>query len=202
MPTTLADRCRRWIEATGIARGATLQRYSWPIPSLSAADFDELELAGPGFVLVGDAAGLVDPITREGIVHALHSGDDRRRRAAVGRPRERRPTAERVRDELVPELARAARLKAGFFRPRFTGLLLRALEQSEPIRRVMADLVAGEQSYRGLKWRLARTLELGLIAPGRVSSKGPPCVNSGRNAARSASPGVVVQSRLRARLRA
>ncbi len=158
----LADRCRRWIEATGIARGATLQRYSWPIPSLSASDFDELELAGPGFVLVGDAAGLVDPITREGIVHALHSGTiavD----ALLSTGARAQTYGERVRDELIPELSRAARFKAGFFRPRFAGLLLRALERSGQVRRVMADLVAGEQSYRGLKWRLARTLELGLI---------------------------------------
>jgi hypothetical protein len=26
----------------------------------------------------------------------------------------------------------------------------------------MADLLAGAQPYRGLKWRLARTLEIGL----------------------------------------
>ncbi len=76
-----------------------------------------------------------------------------------------------VRDEIAPELARAARFKAGFFTPRFSGLLMRALEDSDPIRRVVADLVAGEQSYRGLKCRLARTLEFGLIRrlalPGR-----------------------------------
>ncbi len=27
----------------------------------------------------------------------------------------------------------------------------------------MADLIAGTQSYRGLKWRLAKTLEAGLL---------------------------------------
>jgi flavin-dependent dehydrogenase len=158
----LADRCRRWIDATGIARGAALQRYSWPIPSLSASGFDELEVAGPGFVLVGDAAGLVDPITREGIVHALHSGAIAAD-ALLSTGARAQTYRQRVRGELLPELSRAARFKAGFFKPRFTGLLLRALERSEQVRRVMADLVAGEQSYRGLEWRLARTLELGLI---------------------------------------
>lgn len=161
-PDDLADRCRRWIVATGIAPGATLTRYSWPIPSLSASDFDALDVAGRGFVLVGDAAGLVDPITREGIVHALHSATIAAGALLSSGPPARR-YQQRIRDEIAPELWRAARFKAGFFTPRFSGLLLRALEQSEPIRRVMADLVAGEQSYRGLKWRLARTLELGLI---------------------------------------
>ena len=68
----------------------------------------------------------------------------------------------RVRDDIACDLARAARYKQGFFRPRFTRLLVDALQSSERIRGVMADLVAGTQSYRGLKWRLAGTLELGL----------------------------------------
>src|SRR5262249_34957250 len=39
---TLRDRAAEWIQRTGIARGARLQPYSWPIPSLSAADFASL----------------------------------------------------------------------------------------------------------------------------------------------------------------
>ena len=41
---------------------------------MSARDFDSLELTGQRWGLVGDAAGLVDPITREGIYFALASG--------------------------------------------------------------------------------------------------------------------------------
>ncbi len=113
-------------------------------------------------MLVGDAAGLVDPITREGIVHALHSATLAAEALLSSRP-PWHAYAARIREEIAPELARAARFKAGFFKPRFSRLLLRALEESASIRRVMAELVAGEQSYRGLKWRLARTLELGLV---------------------------------------
>jgi hypothetical protein len=68
----------------------------------------------------------------------------------------------RLSDEILPELVYGARLKAGFFRPAFTRLLFDALETSERIRRVMADLVAGEQSYRTLARRLLATGELGL----------------------------------------
>ena len=69
-----------------------------------------------------------------------------------------------VRDEAIAELARAASLKAGFFRPAFTGLMMRALQESAAIRAVMADLVAGRQPYRTLKWRLLRTFEWRLAA--------------------------------------
>ena len=46
-----------------------------------------LDLAGPGWLTVGDAAGLVDPITREGIFFALQSAVAGRRRALVDRRR-------------------------------------------------------------------------------------------------------------------
>jgi geranylgeranyl reductase family protein len=156
----LRERTAAWIAATRIADGARLEPYSWPIPSLSAADLDAVELAGPRWALIGDAAGLVDPITREGIFFALVSGGCIADALMASDP-SARYTA-RLRDEAIAELARAARLKAGFFRPAFTGLMMRALMESPAVRSVMADLVAGRQDYASLKWRLLKTFELGL----------------------------------------
>jgi geranylgeranyl reductase family protein len=156
----LRMRTAEWMDATGIAPGATRQAYSWPIPSLSVRDFDGLELAGPRWALAGDAAGLVDPITREGIYFAIASGQwiaD-----GLGADNGAHLYRMRIRDEAVSELSRAARLKAGFFRPAFAGLLIGALRHSAGIRAVMADLVAGRQSYATLKWRLLKTFEVGL----------------------------------------
>jgi menaquinone-9 beta-reductase len=158
----LRARTARWIDATGIARGARLTPYSWPIPSLSSREFETLEAGGPGWLLTGDAAGLVDPITREGIYFALLSGQFAADAISAGSPRPDLDYAARLGADALPELACAARLKHRFFQPRFNGLLLHALDRSAKIRRVMADLVAGEQSYRGLKWRLLRTFEIGL----------------------------------------
>ena len=159
---TLRARALAWINRTTIAPGARLDAYSWPIPSLAACDFDSLVIGGRGWCLAGDAAGLVDPITREGIFFALLSGQWAADALASDDAAAEARYAERVRDEIGSELARAARFKAGFFRPRFARLMIDALGHSEPIRNVMADLVAGRQSYEGLKWRLARTLEVGL----------------------------------------
>ena len=159
----LRARVAEWIRATGIAPDAPLEPYSWPIPSLSPRDFETLDVAGHGWLLVGDAAGLVDPITREGIFFALLSGAFAAETLASGRSGPARLYSGRVRAGITSELARAARIKAGFFRPPFTRLLIDALGQSDRIRAVMADLIAGTQSYRSLKWRLAKTLEVGLL---------------------------------------
>jgi len=159
----LRARVAEWIRVTGIASGAPLEPYSWPIPSLSPRDFGTLEVAGHGWVLVGDAAGLVDPITREGIFFALQSGAFAAETLASGCSRPERCYRDRVQAQIASDLARAARIKAGFFRRRFTRLLIDAVGKSPRIQAVMADLIAGRQSYRGLKWRLARTLEAGLL---------------------------------------
>jgi flavin-dependent dehydrogenase len=154
---SLRARAADWIASTGIARGARLEAYSWPIPSLDARAFEGLRVSGERWRLTGDAAGLVDPITREGIYFAIASGqwaaESLLKRGAA------HTYAVRVRDE-ARDLARAARFKSGFFRPAFTSIMIDALRHSDPLRRVMADLVAGRQPYRTLKWRLLKTLEL------------------------------------------
>lgn len=151
----------RWLTETGLADGTRLQAYGWPIPSLGPADFAKEPAAGPGWLLAGDAAGLVDPITREGIYFALESGGFAADALAEGRHPER-SYDDRLRQAIHPELTRAARLQRGFFRGGFTRLLVDALRHSAPVRRVMADLVAGEQPYGTLKRRLLATFEIGL----------------------------------------
>ena len=151
-----------WLDASAIASTAPRRRYSWPIPSLDPASLDREEPAGDRWMLLGDAAGLVDPITREGIYFALRSGE-LAAAALMDRPgREGAAYAERIRDEMHAELRRAARLRRRFFRPAFIRLLHRSLQESGSIRTVMADLVSGRQTYHGLRRRLLATLEVGL----------------------------------------
>jgi flavin-dependent dehydrogenase len=165
----LRDQALAWMSATAIARGAVLKPYSWPIPSLTPPGLEQLELSGDRWSLVGDAAGLVDPITREGIYFALLSGAWSA--DAVAGQTARTAYESRVREEILTELARAARLKATFFQPSFGSLLIHALDRSAAITAVMEDLIAGRQSYRGLKWRLLRTLEARLMWRALVDSK-------------------------------
>jgi geranylgeranyl reductase family protein len=156
----LLEQARRWIDRH--APGGTLERYGWPIPSLTEGGLARERPAGDGWLLVGDAAGLVDAITREGIFFALQSADFAAEALLDGRGPSQ-AYVERVRADIHGELIRAARLKARFFQPRFMGLLLKALGRSGRVRAVMADLVAGRQTYAGLRRRLLRTLEWKLM---------------------------------------
>jgi geranylgeranyl reductase family protein len=156
----LRARTASWIRDLNLAGHATLEPYSWPIPSLTRRGFENLSACGPGWFLVGDAAGLVDPVTREGIYFALRSGEWAAEAASSSEGTSR--YRERIRDEIVAELMCAADYKAEFFEPWFRGLLLAALRNSGKVRDVMADLIAGDQPYTTLKWSLIRTAELGL----------------------------------------
>jgi len=180
---TIAD---RWLDAYAAARHRSRRRYAWPVPSLGAADLDREHPAGDGWMLAGDAAGLVDPITREGIFFALQSGAAAA--ASLSEPDPARAYAVHVRDEMHAELKRAAHLRAAFFQPRFTRLLIDALNASAGIRHVMIDLIAGRQPYATLKRALLETLELkfmwrllvarpGITAPGSRPARAPshPC---------------------------
>jgi geranylgeranyl reductase family protein len=161
-PAVLLPLVTRWM-TRNVTNAVRLERYSWPIPSLGVAALRREQPSGAQWMLLGDAGGMVDPVTREGIYFALASGD-----AAAdslrAETRAARGYEQRIRDSIHPELIRAATLKSHFFNPRFTGLLIDALGASVGIREVMTDLIAGAQPYRGLRRRLLRTLEFRLAA--------------------------------------
>jgi geranylgeranyl reductase family protein len=157
----LHDVTDRWLTTYRPATDRPRRRYAWPIPSLSPRDLDREKPACANWMLLGDAAGLVDPITREGIFFAMRSGQ--LAASALGTHDPARAYTASIRDEVHAELRRAAELKAAFFRPRFTRLLIEALNHSAAIRSVMIDLIAGRQPYSGLKRRLLGTLEFGLM---------------------------------------
>lgn len=158
--TDLQRLAQAWFVRTGIT-STRLDRYNWPIPTLSEEALAAERPSGDRWMLLGDAAGLVDPITREGIFFALRSAELAAQSLGTGRPGQL--FSEHVSDEIHEELRRAARLRTRFFRAHFIALLLRALGTRGSIRDVMADLVAGRQMYRGLRRRLLATMEWRLM---------------------------------------
>ena len=157
---SLLGRSEKWIREH-VAKPASLERYSWPIPSLRARTIELERPSGDRWLLAGDAAGLVDPITREGIYFALLSGE--LAASSLGGASAAMEYGRRLREAVYNELHRAARLKARFFRPELLALLVSGLNRSVRVRRIMADLVSGNQTYEGLRRRLLGTFELRLM---------------------------------------
>ena len=70
----LRERLHGFMRRFGYSLDAA-QVYSHLLPSLSVDTWSGLRLAGPGWALAGDAGGLVDPVTGEGIYYAMRSGE-------------------------------------------------------------------------------------------------------------------------------
>jgi len=74
---SLKRRLHSFMRAFGYDTDAALRApvFSHLLPALSTPSWKRLTLSGPGWALAGDAAGLVDPITGEGIYFAMRSGE-------------------------------------------------------------------------------------------------------------------------------
>src|SRR5438874_11947831 len=130
----LLRQSRAWIGSHQLNGVTSLQQYAWPIPSVASRMSEGDRSSGPGWMLLGDAAGLVDPLTREGVYYALLSG--LWAAEAIAGAGSRRPEdvyAGRLRDEMYPELSRAARVSRLFFSPRFSRLFVTAPRESGPM---------------------------------------------------------------------
>jgi len=125
--------------------------YSAPVPCLGPHSWARNRISGERWALIGDAAGLVDPITGEGIHYAFKSAELLAQ--TIEKPDE---YASQVGREIGRELARAARMYRRFYRGRFLGAdfrkrTIQLSRRSRTLRSVLGDLILGNQSYLTLK---------------------------------------------------
>jgi len=183
----LKQRLHAFMRAYGYDSDAALRApiFSHVLPTLSRASWKNLTLAGPGWALAGDAAGLVDPITGEGIYFAMRSGELLADSILEGAP-ERYP--ECVRRDFARKLAFGARLSHRFYLGTFLGVssvtrMIEYARRSRAFRQLMQDLIDGSQTYPSLAARvcwtfvrsfgdLLRTSGDGISGPWQGSSPG------------------------------
>ena len=127
-------------------------RYRYPIPVYGPWVAPSLEAARERRVLlVGDAAALADPLTREGIRYAVRSGRWAAEAIAGERPEE---YPDRVRAEIDRDLARAHAARPSFFDAPVVQWMVAVGRRHTGIRRVLEDLLTCAQPYEGLRRRL------------------------------------------------
>lgn len=170
----LRGRLEEWLARHGFAFSGE-RFYAHILPALRAQTIENLRPCGDGWSMIGDSAGLVDPITGEGLYYALQSAELCARALLAGRPAQYALDLER---EIIPELHLAARISHRFYLGEvFGGSVLEKMiaftQQSESFRNLMRDLFAGIQGYRDLRSRLYRTLPA-MMAEGLAGTLSPP----------------------------
>jgi geranylgeranyl reductase family protein len=158
-------RLERYMDERGIAwKGAPF--FSHLLPALNTPAWRNNRVSGEGWLAVGDAGGLADPITGEGLYYAIRSGDlaskvvlDDAHGIAAKAAAYRTILAR----EFATDLEFAAMLAKRFF---MGNLLFRSvpermvqiMRRSPRFRDVMQELFAGTQPYNSLKARLMKNL--------------------------------------------
>ncbi len=158
-------RLHRFLEERGLSwEGAPF--YAHVLPSLAPGSWRRNRIAGEGWMAAGDAAGLVDPITGEGLYYAVRSAElAARALVEEGRQGEAAGLAYQrwVLEDFGRDLEFAARLSKRLFLGRllFGSVPARVVgfsRQSPRFLDLVQDLLAGTQSYLGLKNRLVHSL--------------------------------------------
>lgn len=160
--SALRKRLELYMVEKGISsKGARF--YSHLLPSLETKSWKANRVSGEGWLAVGDAAGLVDPITGEGLYYAIRSGD-LAAQALVADSAER-PLHYRklLRHDFAADLEFGSRLAKRVFGGRFLfgsvpSRMVQFTRRSPRFSAIMQDLFAGKQPYLGLKRRLLENL--------------------------------------------
>lgn len=136
----------------------TAERYAARIPGLAPRTWDTRRACGENWALLGDAAGFADPVTGEGIYYALRSAELFAESYLKGSPEE---YEQRWRADFGGELKRASQMRrrfyGNFWGAPFTDRMIKFARGHRGIRKVLGELVAGDQGYVNLKKKLARS---------------------------------------------
>ena len=148
--TTATARIRAHLDSTA-------ERYAARIPGLAAETWDQRTTCGDDWGLLGDAAGFADPVTGEGIYYALRSAELLAQAYVSG---DFCSYEQLWRADFGAELRRAAQMRrrfyGNFWGAPFTERMIEFARGHRGVKRVLGDLVAGEQGYTDLKKKLVK----------------------------------------------
>lgn len=157
----MVGRFRNWLAARGVDPGSVrIKGHHLPFGEMRA------QIGKGAVVLAGDAAGLVDPVTGEGIAWAVRSGQ-RAAEAALGALDQGHPArthalyAAAMRD-ILAEVGRAGRIARLAHHPFWQPRLLGAIAGSGHLRRRYLQLLAGEMDHADIGIARMARLMLGL----------------------------------------
>ncbi|MCL4797141.1 MAG: NAD(P)/FAD-dependent oxidoreductase [Bryobacteraceae bacterium] len=182
----MRQRLEDWMDERGISRRDAVF-YGHMIPALERPSWRSNRVSGEGWAAVGDAAGLVDPVTGEGIYYAVRSGD---LAAQTLLDEAHAPSAKHavyrslLHQDFIEDLAFAAGLAKRFFLQQVLmssvpGRMIEFMRRSPSMTAIVQDLFAGTQNYLALKSRLLNSLNgtmleavMGAILSRRVVKEG------------------------------
>jgi geranylgeranyl reductase family protein len=161
---SLRARLEQYMDEKGISRNGA-QFFGHMLPCLGQPDWHNNRVAGDGWIAVGDAGGLVDPVTGEGLYYAVRSAD-----LAIQvllNDSEPEKKAETYRQLIARDFGYDLTYGAGLAKRLFCGAvffgavpsrMINFMRRSPRFCEIMQDLFAGTQPYLELKSRLLKNV--------------------------------------------
>jgi geranylgeranyl reductase family protein len=151
----------RYLRFLGIEEVESMERHGYVIPLRPR----RLPLARDGIFLTGDAAGLVDPVTAEGLTHAILSGQ-MAARSILESNLDPALASQNYQTEISKTLLQELKIATWLARvvyehPRFCHWIFR--RHGQALAELMTDIVTGQQSYSGAVqklWKFGTILKL------------------------------------------
>ncbi|MFH1825686.1 MAG: geranylgeranyl reductase family protein [bacterium] len=138
----------RWLKHHNLSAEG-LRWYAHPLPLLKPGE----RIARGRVILVGDAAGLVDPLTGEGIRYAIRSGQIAASAMING---DVKSYSRRIYNEISYDFNYTYRFKRVFFR--WPQLCYRYGVKNPVITRVLSQIISGDLTYKEAYWNLLKKL--------------------------------------------
>jgi geranylgeranyl reductase family protein len=157
-------RLERYMDEQGLSR-KDAKFYGHMLPALESGSWRNNRMAGDGWIAVGDAGGLVDPITGEGLYYAIRSGDMASQVLLADSGWESK--ADLYRQAITRDFGLDLTYGAGLAKRLFCGALffgavpsrmIDFMRRSPKFCEIIQDLFAGTQPYLELKSRLVRNV--------------------------------------------
>jgi len=153
-PVALEETLREFLATEWPAVKVDKARISrWVIPYQSKGFEKRYRVQGDGWSLIGDAAGLADPLTGEGIYYAVRSAELLADALAAGQPAGYGTSVEQ---EIRPELSKAFNIGRDYFHGRILDVLMRVARRSPRLCNFLADYLTGNGSYLTARRSLKR----------------------------------------------
>lgn len=122
-------------------------RWGAKIPHIKNPDFYSMPCAGENWILIGDAAGHVDPITGDGITYALWSAELASKAIINDDPSS---FDQLWRREYGENLIAGCKMRDTFYNPNLLELSLKIATKSKTLSNVLYNIMQSQQYYRKL----------------------------------------------------
>jgi geranylgeranyl reductase family protein len=168
---SLRSTLQQFLSQSGIKANGGAEHHGYFIPvGLRKGGF-----AKGRVLLAGDAAGFIDPVTGEGITHAVMSGQSAARAVVKGdfRPEDVKESYySELRKSILPELRWARFLAAILYGSgKIRNLLFR--QYGQELAEAVTDIIVGEKSYGAVCKKHAGLRQLVRMMKGMVNNKAP-----------------------------